>query len=44
MSLMSDMLKAGVHYGHKTSFWNPNYSGEVIFDDTFPENFHMPAN
>lgn len=23
MSLMKDMLQAGVHYGHKTRFWNP---------------------
>jgi len=23
MSLMKDMLKAGVHYGHQTRFWNP---------------------
>jgi len=23
MSLMKDMLQAGVHYGHQTRFWNP---------------------
>lgn len=23
MSLMKDMIKAGIHYGHQTRFWNP---------------------
>ena len=27
---MRDMLKAGVHFGHQTRFWNPKM-GEYIF-------------
>ena len=27
---MRDMLKAGVHFGHQTRFWNPKMS-EFIF-------------
>ncbi|HHU95199.1 MAG TPA: 30S ribosomal protein S2, partial [Alcaligenaceae bacterium] len=23
MSLMREMLEAGVHFGHQTRFWNP---------------------
>lgn len=30
MSLMKEMLSAGVHFGHKKAFWNPQMK-EYIF-------------
>ena len=30
MSLMREMLEAGVHFGHQTRYWNPKMS-QYIF-------------
>ena len=28
----------------KTSFWDTKYKGDLIFDENFSANFHLPLN
>ena len=38
---MRDMLKAGVHFGHQTRFWNPKMN-KFIFWCPQQESYHQP--